>query len=292
VASRLERGTWLAGRLSFDLGSQIAYAGDHRAPDPRWSVASGAAETPPASEPLDREELDGALDALPRFDGVPGGIVLGRTATADVEWADFELALDERGLALVTAAARHYFPERRPEVLRACLAFVLRADRSDVLIDIDERGTRLAPEFAGTPLAGVLAHADGAPRRWISDLPWCKTTIVDQAIAFTADPAAQGLRISAILDLRVYAPAGRTQSLPCLLSSDRIERGSGGSEARPVPRVPGALASDLEPVIELAGILGVLRWAEAREPGCVAKALRRAQGNVSELSLASAFASR
>jgi hypothetical protein len=218
------------------------------------------------SRPVDRSDLEGPVEVLPEFGTMPGGIVLGRAATTPADWGDFELALDPRGLALVTATGRHYFPEARPEVIRACVAFVLRGDGSDVVIDIDQSRAEITRELRDTAMAPALAHADRAPQRWMTRLPSCKTVIVDEAITFAPSPAGDELLISAALEVRVYVPLGADQGAACLISSERIDERSGvGAEAS----TRNELVQDLGPVIDLAGFLGVLRWAAERQPGCL-----------------------
>jgi hypothetical protein len=268
-SARLDSGVGLTSRLLFDLGTPLAGADELGTPvpgpDPRLSLAASMPDESLPKRPVDRSELDGALAAVPDFETMPGGIVLGTTATTRASWVTFELALDPRGLSLVTPTGRHYFPETRPEVIRACVAFVMRADRSDVVIDIDESRVAIAAELAATPLASAVVHADRAPHRWMTRLPSCKTVIVDDAITFAADPAGDELLISPILEVRVYVPLGGDQSAPCLISSDRID-----------PRVgTQGLVGDLKPVIDLAGFLGVLRWAAERQPGCLEGVLRQ-----------------
>ena len=282
---RLDRAFGLTGRLAFDLGSLALDAETPVAPDPRLSVAASLAETPAPSRPVDRSDLEGTVEVLPEFGAMPGGIVLGTAATTPADWGDFELALDRRGLALVTATGRHYFPEARPEVIRACVAFVLRGDGSDVVIDIDQSRAEIAPELRNTALAPALAHADRAPQRWMTELPWCKTVIVDEAITFAPNPAGGDLLISAALEVRVYVPLGADQGAPCLISSERIDAGSGvGAQAS----ARNELVEDLGPVIDLAGFLGVLRWAAERQPGCLDGLLGQSTSGIEpSLSLAS-----
>ena len=269
---RLDRSPGLTSRLAFDLGSLALDADAPVAPDPRLSVAASLLETPPPSRPVDRSDLEGTVDVLPDFGVMPGGIVLGTAATTRADWGDFELVLDRRGLALVTATGRHYFPEARPEVIRACVAFVLRGDGSDVVIDIDGNRAEIARELRDTALAPALALADRAPQRWMTGLPWCKTVIVDEAITFAANPAGDDLLISSALAVRVYVPLGADQDAACLLSSDRIDAKSGmGPEAS----ARNELVEELRPVIDLAGFLGVLRWAAERQPGCLDEVLRQ-----------------
>lgn len=263
----LDRG--LTTRLLFDLGEPFAAYGNLGTAgpriDPRLSVAASMPDATSATRPVDREDLEGAVASIPDFETMPGGIVLGTTATATTAWDTFELALDRRGLALVTPTGRHYFPETRPEVIRACVAFVMRADRSDVVIDIEGSRTEITPELAATPLAPVLNLADRAPGRWMTRLPSCKTVIVDDAITFAADPAKDELQISTTLAVRVYVPLGGERDIPCLISSERIDP-SVGTEG---------LVGDLRPVFDLAGFLGVLRWAAERQPGCLENVLRQ-----------------
>lgn len=289
---RLARGSGLASRIEFDLGAPAAQASALPAPDPRLSVAAGAAETPPPSDPLDRSDLEGPVEAVP-FRAVPGGIVLGTAATTRGDWTGFELALDQRGLALVTATGRHYLPEARPELILACIEFVLRGDGSDVVIDIDELGTEMTPELEGTSLAPALIRADGAPHRWLVDLPMCKTVILDDAIRFDADPTGGDLVISASLAVRIYVPLGGNHEAPSLISSARIlgETRSGTGTVCSALDAPHGLAVELEPVIDLAGVLGVLRWAAERDPGCLDDVLRRARPAIS-LASSELFSSR
>jgi hypothetical protein len=284
-SERLERG--LTSRLVFDLGESLAVSDALGSPeprvDPRLSVAAGMPDATPAKPPVDRTDLEGSVPAVPDFDAMPGGIVLGTTATTAATWESFELALDPRGLALVTPDGRHYFPESRPEVIRACIAFVMRESGSDVVIDIDESRTEIAPELAATPLAAALAHADRAPQRWMTRLPSCKTVIVDDAVTFAADPAGDRLLITSTLEVRVYVPLGGDRDAPCLISSDRIDPSVGTARVG-----TGGLVGALRPVMDLAGLLGVLRWAAERQPGCledVLGQLAREMGQTSPWSL-------
>jgi len=266
-----------ASRLDLALGSPSA---PFEVLDPavlgRLSVAAAVPETAPRG--IARASLEGGIETIPPFDALPGGIVLGRVASPLDAWTDFDLELDGRGLALVTPAGRHYLPETRREVLAACVEFALRPDDSDVLIDIGAQGVRLARELELASLAPALTRADSAPFRWIPHLPRGKTVIADDAVTFAADPSGDSLVVSCTLEIRAYVPADTESCLQgsLLLASYKVRSGARHlvHVRGPWPGdVPAALLTDLAPVFDLAGSLGVLRWAGLRAPGCL-EALR------------------
>ena len=249
---------------------------------PRLSLAEVALPV------LDRRDLDRTAEVAPDalgatwtatgFDALPGGIVLGRAAVPTEDPGPCELVVDGGGVALATVAgARCYLTEQRPQVLAACIDFVLRVDGSDVLIDIrsDMDGSelvRVAAELDVGPLRSLLRRADSMPGTLLPRVLNRKTMILDEATHF----ALVGERLEAwtSLEVRVLAPRNRGLELRAsqVETSYLVPADSSGTERASGPSVaplPAALARELRPLQELAGLLAFLRWAEARDPGAL-----------------------
>ncbi len=229
-------------------------------------VALFAVEPPPIS----RELLDGNGEEFLRYHGLPGGIVLGRVArgTGELSGARVEGSA-ELGIALHLADGRVvYCPGFAPDALRACLAFT--AQELDALVDIlslDGAVPRLAPAFAGSPLAPLLVRMDGMPHLVLPETRTWKSLIVDREAR--CEVRGTELVLTADLEVRFYVQgsgsgwARRARTVEAL-ATDFIG-----------PRSALDLADELAPLAEIAAWLAFLRLAEELDPSGVA-ALRGA----------------
>jgi hypothetical protein len=142
--------------------------------------------------PVTRETLEGAGEELQLYHGLPGGIVLGLEASVGAELAAacagarLEGSLDG-GLALGLADGRRLrLPAIAPDVLRALLEF--GGSGHDSLVDLHGAWAepRLAPAFAGGPLAEELVRMDRLPHARRPETRAWKTLIVDRAVRIDA----------------------------------------------------------------------------------------------------------
>ena len=227
--------------------------------------------------PVERVHLESGADALPAYDTLPGGVVLGHGATPTGHFDGARLELRGKNLFLVRAdGIALQVPAGDIESTCAALAFAMRAEPSEVVVDIRYDGVRLAPEFAGTRWAEVVERADRAPQAHLSKLIGYKTMIVDRAVGFEQDPQVPGrLRLSANLEIRAYRPHDTLYriSVPHRVASIVVERSDDGSlHATGVPDSASAakLVADLEPLSELAALVGFFRWARLQDPAGLA----------------------
>jgi len=230
-------------------------------------MAMFAVEPPPVS----REQLDVSGEELLRYDLLPGGIVLGRVARGTDELSGARVEGNaELGIALRLADGRVVnCPQLAPGALRACLAFT--AQEQDALVDIvplDGATPRLAPAFAGSPLARLLVRMDGVPHGVLPETRGWKSVIVDREAR--CEVRGTELVLTADLEVRFYYDgngsgwARRARTVEAL-ATDFIG-----------PRCAPDLANELAPLAEIAGWLALLRLAEELDPSGVA-ALRGAE---------------
>jgi len=256
---------------SSDVGLAWASPAPFRPPDPHPARPLGRVA------PVDRVALDATLagaGSAPSFEDLPGGIVLGLTAEPVGDWRGATLEVDGTALALVAAdGTRYELPPTPVETLLACLTFAASWDASDVVVDITPFRVDVAAPFAGTPLARVVEQADRTPLALLPTDPRIgKSLILDRRVSFEADPAQPGrLRLSADLELRLYEPGyvWRGERSAHLADCYPIERGPDGVlrfTRAPAGAPPGELARRLEPLSDLAGLIGLLRWVHREDP--------------------------
>lgn len=219
-----------------------------------------AVEPPPVS----REFLDGSGDHL-RYHGLPGGIVLGRVARCTPELSGARIEGNaELGIALRLADGRSaHCPRLEPATLRACLAFT--AQELDALVDIVPFGSgapRLAPAFAGSPLAPLLVRMDGTPHRVLPETRVWKSVIVDREAR--CEVRGTELVLSADLEVRFYFEGDDTGRARRARTVEALGTDFIG------PRVEGDMAGELAPLAEIAGWLAFLRLAEELDPSGMA----------------------
>jgi len=261
-----------ASPFSHSFGANAPHMPFELAPAAMDHVANGLRTE---ASPVSRGSLDPASEATVPFSTAPGGIVLGLTASADAEaWKGARLRFEApAALELVAADGRAYaLPVIDRASLRTFLAF-LAAGRSDTLIDIYGDDLRLAPAFAGTPLAWRLERADRAPRKTIPGVGQQKSLIVDRAVGFSIVPGTERIALFADVEIRLYTKKDswllrdalqRTATWPFLAE---------GRELRPLLPLPAgteldALQPALVDVSRIAGWLGFLRWAQQHDsPG-------------------------
>ena len=271
-------------------------AGPHAALGPAAAEAV-AALLRPESPTLRRDELEGPSDGTQRFHDLPGGIVFGRRARLLEPLGTARLGIDARGrLVLRTAAGRALeLPAATPGLLIPCLDFATSPRGSDVAISI--AGTiklELAPEFAGSEVAGTLEQADRAPHARLPGWRATKSVIVDRDVRL--EPAGDGVALAADLELRFYEPDDSllVRGLSRRVATFVLADGPGGLRLvgdAPATAAVVALARDLDGAAELARWVGLFRWAAAADPAGLARIrteLARRRGRGPERTWASA----
>jgi hypothetical protein len=220
-------------------------------------LAARIAVEPP---PVSRATLEGTGERSQRFRALPGGIVLGVSASVDPALTGARIERHGPALALRLADGREArWPALARESLRACVEFA--SQRLDGLVDLSVGlgdAPRLAPAFAGGELGARLVLMDALPHRLLPETrPW-KSVIVDRAVR--VELREDTLAFAAELEVRFY------------------DDGAGSGWARRVCRldVPGPdfvgpratpdLGRELAPLAEVAGWLGFLRWIAGVDP--------------------------
>jgi len=211
--------------------------------------------------PITRETLDGEGETLHRFEGIPGGIVLGLRAATPAELRGARLERDGSGalgLRLDAGSGGGFVraPSFSPERLRLCARFV--RGHLDGLVDLGSGPPRIAPAFAGTELAELLVRMDQLPHRLAPETREWKTLIVDRSTG--VELRGDELVFPADLEVRCYGDGDGTGWARRAL---RIE--ASGAEFVG-PRLAHDLGRELSPLAELAGWLGFLRWVESADP--------------------------
>ena len=222
-----------------------------------------------------REDLEGAKEERQRYERLPGGIVLGLSATASGLSADVRVTRAANGALVLAGADGRAFalPAVDPALLAACLEFVGSGDGSDALIDLAPDGLRVAPAFRGTSFERVLVRADRAPHRFFPRTALWKSVIVDRAVTLAL--RADAVVLDADLEVRFYGrgsdetePSARVLTLA--LEDAPTAEGPTGSAV-------STLSDELAPLSEIAGWLGFLRRVEQQDPQGF-RALRGASG--------------
>jgi len=222
--------------------------------------------------PIEREDLERSPVEGPGFDALPGGIVLGLTAVPQGDWSGARVSVDDRGLSLVLGDGTGYrLPEAPWETLAVCLAFSADGAASDAVVDICERQVHLAPAFEGTGLARVVERADRAPLEFLPS--WGeKAMIVYRRVTFGIDREQPGrLELLAELEIRLFVARDSWTSVrrARCVATYPLERGADG-----VTRLAGAplgtfhepLVERVQPIAELAALIGFFRWVRERDP--------------------------
>jgi hypothetical protein len=234
---------------------------DGGAREARGSGIEGLLVTEPP--PVARETLEGSAETLQRYDGLPGGIVLGLEARPQGELAAASDGARIRGsvadgLELLLADGRVLrAPRIAPERLVACIAFA--GARDDALVDLHLGANgepRVAAAFAGSALQDELVALDRVPHRELPETTAWKSLIVDREVRMDAREGA--LALDADLEVRFYLD-GRGWARRLLTVGV-----AGASWVG--PRLERDLGDELAPLAELAGWIGFLRWAERVDP--------------------------
>lgn len=208
--------------------------------------------------PVSRELLEGGAESLHRYQALPGGIVLGLTARVPAELSGARITRENGRFCLTTGERFLALPPIDEAALRGLVAFV--DARGDALVDLlpaSRTPTRVAAALTGSGLEDRLIRMDGVPHARLEWTQGWKTLIVDREPQVLVH--GDELRLAADLETRTYAdtPNGSIQRVATVEALAVTTCG---------PRVAADLGTELAPLAEIAGWLGLLRWIREHDP--------------------------